>query len=44
MTVSKSASPVEQFTITLTPEGSDAATLEMAWERTVAKVPIKVAQ
>jgi hypothetical protein len=43
MTVSKADSPVEQFTISLTPEGSSGATLKMAWEKTVASVPIKVA-
>ncbi|MBZ5592920.1 MAG: DUF2911 domain-containing protein [Acidobacteriia bacterium] len=43
MKVSKSNSPVEQFTITLTQEGSDAAALKMAWESTVASVPVKLA-
>jgi hypothetical protein len=43
MTVSKADSPVEQFTISLTPEGSSGAMLKMAWEKTVASVPIKVA-
>ena len=43
MAVSKASSPVEQFTISLTPEGSSGATLKMAWENTVASVPIKVA-
>jgi hypothetical protein len=42
MTVSKSDSPVEQFTISLTPNGSSGVTLKMAWENTVASVPIKV--
>ena len=42
MQVSKSGSPVEQFTITLTPAGSDSATLKMEWENTAASVPIKV--
>ena len=43
MTVSKAGAPVEQFTISLTPEGSSSATLKMAWDKTVASVPIKVA-
>jgi Protein of unknown function (DUF2911) len=43
MTVSKADAPVEQFTISLTPEGSSGATLKMAWEKTAASVPIKVA-
>lgn len=43
MTVSKADSPVEQFTISLTPEGSNGVTLKMAWENTAASVPIKVA-
>ena len=44
MKVSKSGSPVEQFTITLTPAGASAATLKMEWEHTIAIVPVKVAQ
>ena len=44
MKVSKSGSPVEQFTITLTAAGANAATLKMEWENTVASVPVKVAQ
>jgi hypothetical protein len=44
MQVSKPGSPVEQFTITLTPAGSGGATLKMEWENTVASVPGKVAQ
>jgi hypothetical protein len=43
MTVSKADAPVEQFTISLTQDGSSGATLKMAWEKTVASVPIKVA-
>jgi hypothetical protein len=43
MAVSKADSPVEQFTISLTPEGSSGATLKMAWENTVASVLIKAA-
>jgi len=42
MTVSKSAQPLEQLTITLAPAGSDGVTLTLAWENTVATVPIKV--
>ena len=44
MQVSKSGSPVEQFTITVTPAGSNAATLKLEWENTAASVPVKVAQ
>lgn len=43
MAVSKANAPVEQFTISLTPEASSGAMLKMAWENTVASVPIKVA-
>ena len=43
MAVSKADAPVEQFTISLTPEGTNGAMLRMAWEHTVASVPIKVA-
>jgi len=42
MTLSKSGSPVEQFTITLTPEGSNGALLKMVWDTVEASVPIKV--
>ena len=42
MKVSKAGSPVEQFTITLTPEGSNGALLKMAWDTVEASVPIKV--
>jgi len=42
MTVSKTGSPVEQFTITLTPEGSGGALLKMAWDSVEASVAIKV--
>ena len=42
MQVSKSGSPVEQFTIALTPTEGNAATLKLEWENTVASVPIKV--
>jgi hypothetical protein len=44
MRVSKSGPPVEQFTITLTPAGGNAATLKMEWEQTAASVPVKLAQ
>ena len=43
MAVSRANSPVEQFTISPAQEGSRGATLKMAWENTVARVPIKVA-
>ena len=43
MTVSKADAPVEQFTISLTPDGSSGVTLKMAWDKTVASVSIKVA-
>jgi hypothetical protein len=41
MQVSKSGSPVEQFTIALTPAGSSAATLKLEWENTVASATLK---
>ena len=44
MIVSKADAPVEQSTISLTPEGSSGVTLKMAWDHTVASVPIKVAR
>ena len=44
MDVSKTSAPVEQFTITLTPAGSDGATLKMAWDTTEASVPVKLAR
>lgn len=44
MQVSKSGSPVEEFTISLMPAGSNAATLKMEWENTTASVRVKVAQ
>jgi hypothetical protein len=43
MKIAKTMGPVEQFTITLTPAGSDSATLKMAWENTEASVVIKAA-
>ena len=42
MTVTKSEKPLEQFTIKFLPTGPDSATLELAWENTVATVPVKV--
>lgn len=42
MTVTKSAKPLEQFTIKFLPAGPDLVTLELAWENTVATVPVKV--
>ena len=44
MKVEKSGAPTEQFTISLAPAGSNGATLRLAWENTVASVPIKVAR
>jgi hypothetical protein len=40
MTMSKPPSPIETFKITLSPSGSNAATLRMEWENHVATVPI----
>ncbi len=40
MTATKLSSPVEQFTITLTPAGANKATLKMAWENTEVSVPV----
>ncbi len=42
LNVSKPAQPIEQFTITLSPAGSNGVTLKLAWENTEASVPIKV--
>jgi hypothetical protein len=44
MQVSKANSPVEQFTITLTPYGSNGAALRLEWENTVASATLKLAQ
>src|SRR5215831_13852258 len=41
MTKTSIAAPVEQFTITLNPAGSDKASLVMEWEQTRLTVPIK---
>jgi Protein of unknown function (DUF2911) len=43
MNVSKSPQPVEQFTISFEPAGSNKVVLKMAWENTVASVPITAA-
>jgi hypothetical protein len=43
MAAGKSAGPIEQFTIKLTPAGGNGVTLAMSWENTEATVPIKVA-
>jgi len=40
MEVTRTASPVEQFTITLMPAGGNKAILKMEWENTSAAVPI----
>jgi hypothetical protein len=44
MQVAKANSPVEQFTITLTPYGSNGAALRLEWENTVATATLKPAQ
>ena len=44
MKVAATSSPVEQFTMKLTPAGADSATLELAWENTTATVPVHVAK
>jgi hypothetical protein len=44
MSVAKASTPVEEFTITLTPAGSDGATLKMAWDKTEASVPVRLAK
>jgi hypothetical protein len=43
MKVTRTAQPVEQFTISLSAGGQDQAVLTMAWENTSANVAIKVA-
>jgi hypothetical protein len=43
MNVSRPSAPVEQFTIALTPAGSNGATLKLAWENVEASVPVKLA-
>lgn len=42
MNVAKPGATVEEFTIKLTPAGSNACTLSLAWENTEASVPVKV--
>ncbi|RPJ87563.1 MAG: DUF2911 domain-containing protein [Acidobacteria bacterium] len=42
MTMSKSPTPVETFKITLSEKGAKAAELQLAWENTIATVPITV--
>ena len=42
MKVRSNSSPVEQFTITLTPKGSRACELAMMWDRVVAEASIMV--
>jgi hypothetical protein len=42
MAMTRPASPVEQLKYTLTANGSNAATLQLAWEQHVATVPIAV--
>jgi hypothetical protein len=44
MSVAKASTPVEEFTLTLTPAGSDGATLKMAWDKTEASVPVRLAK
>lgn len=43
MSVSKLSSPVEEFTISMTPAG-DGFTLKLAWQDVEASVPVKVAR
>ena len=43
MTVSKLSSPVEEFTISMTPAG-DGFTLKLTWQDVEASVPVKVAR
>jgi hypothetical protein len=42
MTMSKSPAPIETYKLTLSQKGSQAAQLELAWENTLATVPITV--
>ncbi len=42
MTVSQLDEPVERFTISVEPDGSDGGTISMEWETTRATVPFKV--
>jgi len=42
MKMSKSSTPLETYRMTLTSEGGNKATLKLAWENTIATVPITV--
>ncbi len=42
MHVTKLSSPLEEFTISMTPSGSDAFTLKLAWQDVEASLPVKV--
>lgn len=42
MTMSKSNTPIETYKMTLTQKGPNKAELDLAWENTVATVPITV--
>jgi hypothetical protein len=44
MQVSKSSSPVDQFTISLRPAESNSVTLKLEWENAVASATLKVVQ
>ena len=44
MHVTKLSSPVEEFTISMTPSGSDGFALKLAWQDVEASVPVKVAR
>ncbi len=43
MQVSKLGSPVEEFTISMTPAGGNAFTLKLSWQDVEVRVPVKVA-
>lgn len=43
MQVKKLKSPVEEFTISMTPAGANAFTLKLSWQDVEASVPVKVA-
>ena len=42
MHVTKLSSPVEEFTITMTPSGGNSFTLKLAWQDVAASVPVTV--
>jgi hypothetical protein len=42
MNVAALSAPVEEFTITMTPNGADAFTLKLSWQDVEASVPVKV--